>query len=90
MQATPISRRKSKKNMVRVIMAMEGEFLNSHMAVDSRNIRRCPAVSLAASRSPRAMGCAKRLRVSIMTIRGIKKEGVPWGTRWLRRLLKAR
>jgi hypothetical protein len=60
------------------------------MAVDSRKISRCPAVSLAASRSPNAMGCAKSLKVSIITISGIRNGGVPCGTRCLSRLLNAR
>jgi len=64
-------------------------FLSTQAAVERRNISRCPAVRFAASRNPKAIGWAIRLIVSIQTISGIRKEGVPWGTRWLRRLLKA-
>ncbi len=44
----------------------------------------------AANRSPNAMGCANSLRVSIITISGIRNEGVPWGTMCLSRFLNAR
>lgn len=60
---------------------MAGLEERSHMAVDSKNMSRWPAVRLAASRSPRAIGWAKRLSVSIHTIRGIRALGVPCGTR---------
>lgn len=51
------------------------------MAVDKRKINRCPAVRLAASRSPSAIGWANNLNVSIHTISGIKALGVPCGTK---------
>lgn len=69
---------------------MEGVLLKSQIAVDSKNMRRWPAVSLAANRRPSAIGCAKSLRVSIITIRGMRNDGVPWGTRCLSRFLNAR
>lgn len=90
MQATPTSRTKSSTKTTKTSLLMVGVLLNNQVAVDSRKRRRCPAVRFAASRRPRAIGWARRLRVSIHTITGIRAEGVPCGTKWLSRLLKAR
>lgn len=45
-------------------------------------IRRWPAVMLAVSRTPSAMGRISRLTVSIRTINGISGVGEPSGRRW--------
>ena len=81
MQATAISsmNRSIKIIVVRALKIMLS--LRIQAAVDSRKIKRCPAVSFAASRRPRAIGWAIRLMVSIHTIRGIRYQGVPWGTK---------
>jgi hypothetical protein len=52
-------------------------------------INKCPATILAARRTDRVMGRIKFLTNSIKTIRGIRAAGVPDGTRWERKLLKA-
>lgn len=44
--------------------------------------RRCPAIILADKRTANVPGRIIFLIVSIITIKGINKEGVPWGTRW--------
>lgn len=64
---------KTKDRSPQIIMLV----LSVQVVMDSRNKRRCPAVSLAASRSPKAIGWARRLMDSIHTIRGIKSGGVP-------------
>lgn len=45
-------------------------------------MRRCPAVRLAVSRTPRARGRINRLIVSITIRTGISRVGVPSGRRW--------
>ena len=62
-------------------MLTKGLAASSQIAVDRRKINRCPAVKLAARRSPSAIGWAKSLSVSIQTIAGIRAAGVPCGTR---------
>ena len=47
-----------------------------------RDIRRCPATILAASRTANATGRTNNLTVSITTISGTRAPGVPSGTRW--------
>lgn len=47
-------------------------------------ISRCPAVKLAVSRTPRAIGRMKRLIVSIITSMGMSAIGVPSGNKWAR------
>jgi len=49
--------------------------------------RRCPATILAASRIDKVIGRITFLTVSIMTITGIRNEGVPRGTKWANKLL---
>lgn len=90
MQATPISSTNNKTKIIKMGILTIGLEERSQMAVERRNIKRCPAVRLAASRSPSAIGWANRLSVSIHTIRGISALGVPCGTRWLSRLLNAK
>lgn len=43
---------------------------------------KCPAIMLAASRMASVPGRIMLLMVSINTIKGIKANGVPWGTKW--------
>lgn len=45
--------------------------------------RRCPAIILAVNRTANVPGRIKLLIVSIHTIKGMRIEGVPWGTRWV-------
>ena len=90
MQATAISKIKRRIRIIKVINPNVTLFLNTQVAVDRRNKSRWPAVRLAANRNPKAIGCANRLIDSIHTISGISPGGVPWGTRCLSRLLKAR
>ena len=77
MQATPISSKNRKKNIRSVVPAIKGVLEGDHIAVDRRYMSKWPAVRLAASRSPSAIGWANSLIVSIITISGIKYEGVP-------------
>lgn len=90
MQATPTSNIKRRPRIIRVKNLSKGEEAKIQVAVERRNIKRCPAVKLAANRNPSAMGCAIRLSVSISTIIGIRNDGVPCGTKCLSRLLNAR
>ena len=48
---------------------------------------KCPATILAAKRIDNVIGRIIFLTVSIITIIGIKKAGVPVGTKWAKRLL---
>lgn len=43
---------------------------------------KCPAIILADSRTAKVPGRITFLIVSIITIKGIKTDGVPWGTKW--------
>jgi len=47
-----------------------------------RDIKRCPAIKLAVSRTQRVIGRIILLVNSIITINIIKGFGVPWGTKW--------
>lgn len=44
--------------------------------------RRCPAIILAANRTANVPGRIRFLMVSIITMNGMSKVGVPWGTKW--------
>ena len=44
--------------------------------------RRCPAIIFAASRTAKVPGRMMFLIVSIKTIRGMRRPGVPAGTKW--------
>ena len=90
MQATPISRINRSIKIISIGSLISGLAASIHVAVDNKNINKWPAVRLAASRKPRAIGWANRLIVSIHTIKGMSALGVPCGTRWLSRLLKAK
>lgn len=43
---------------------------------------KCPAIILAERRTAKVPGRITFLIVSIITIKGIRIAGVPWGTRW--------
>jgi len=49
----------------------------------SRDIRRCPAIKLAVSRTHSVIGRIRLLTNSILTINIISAGGVLWGRRWL-------
>jgi len=51
-------------------------------AFPNRDIRRCPAIKLAVSRTHNVIGRIIFLTSSITTINIIKAGGVPWGSRW--------
>lgn len=48
----------------------------------SRVNKRWPAIIFAVNRTAKVLGRIIFLIVSIITIKGIKIEGVPWGTKW--------
>ena len=77
MQATPISSTKRRTNIMNIGRLTKTFFARIQIAVERRKISRCPAVRLAANRRPRAIGWANNLIVSIQTISGIKRLGVP-------------
>lgn len=45
-------------------------------------MRRCPAIILAERRIAKVPGRIKFLIVSITTMKGMRRPGVPWGIRW--------
>lgn len=47
-----------------------------------RVINKCPVIILAVNRTARVPGRIKFLVVSIITNKGSKKFGEPWGTKW--------
>lgn len=56
---------------------------------DPKSVRsRCPAIILAVRRIDRVSGRINSLIDSIITINGIRANGVPEGVRWVRRLFK--
>jgi len=82
MQATAISKRNRSTRTTLVRVPTTGiTGVSSQAVAESKKIRRCPAVRLAANRKARARGWASKLKVSIHTIRGISAGGVPCGTR---------
>lgn len=50
--------------------------------LDNREIRRCPAIMLAANRIAKVRGRIRELVSSIPTIKGMRAPGVPRGNRW--------
>jgi hypothetical protein len=44
--------------------------------------RRCPAIKFAVRRIDRVNGRIRDLKISIITMKGIRAEGVPVGIRW--------
>lgn len=49
----------------------------------SRDNSKCPAIMLAVSRTAKVMGRMRSLIVSMITIKGIRGAGVPWGVIWV-------
>jgi len=45
-------------------------------------MRRCPAIRLAVSRTHKVMGRMRFLDSSIITMNGMRMDGVPWGSMW--------
>lgn len=83
MQATASSRSVRKNNRIDVSRLIEVRvFMRLIVAVLTIVMRRWPAVMLAVSRTPSAIGRMRRLTVSIMIINGIKGVGDPSGRRW--------
>jgi len=58
------------------------ELLAKAVWLPKRVRRRCPAIMLADSRMARVPGRIVLLIVSMITMKGISAEGVPWGTKW--------
>lgn len=56
--------------------------LNEFPVFPNKVKRRCPAIMFAVNRTAKVPGRIIFLIVSIMTIKGINTEGVPWGTKW--------
>lgn len=48
----------------------------------SNDSSKCPAIILAVRRIAKVKGRIIRLIDSIITIKGIRMKGVPWGVRW--------
>lgn len=53
-----------------------------------RDNNKCPAIIFAVRRIAKVIGRIINLSDSIITIKGIRGIGVPWGVRWVRRLFK--
>lgn len=81
MQATAISRVRSKNSKIKESIPSFDESMQFQITQEHRNIKRCPARRLAPNRKPSVSGCISSLMVSIKTMTGIKGVGVPWGTR---------
>ena len=58
------------------------------LILDKRLIIKCPAIILAANRIANVKGRIKWLIISIITIKGAKYSGLPWGTKWAALFLK--
>lgn len=83
MQATANSRSVSRNNRISVSELMEIWILIRLMVAElTIVIRRWPAVMLAVSRTPSAIGRISRLTVSIKIMNGISGVGEPSGRRW--------
>lgn len=71
--------------MKEVRKAIDGKrVIKTKAAVAINCMRRCPAVRLAVSRTPRAKGRINKLMVSIIIRMGTRGVGVPSGKRWPR------
>ena len=85
MQATATSNNNNKYNpIIRKIKFID---LNLGPWDPNKVNNKCPATILAARRIDKVIGRIIFLTVSITTIIGIRKEGVPKGTRWANKLL---
>ena len=78
-KATAVSRRprRIKETIRQEIIGQEQE----GPCLLSRASKRCPAIILAAKRTDRVIGRIRLLTTSIKTIKGIKRGGVPRGTK---------
>ena len=84
-QATATSNINNKINLIIKIIMIIIETLGPW---DPNNVNnKCPATILAASRIDKVKGRITFLTVSIITIIGIKNDGVPKGTKWANNLL---
>jgi hypothetical protein len=81
MQATADSRMVRIKGTLILKRAPNVDSLNKEFP--KRDIKRCPAIRLAVSRTHNVIGRIIFLVSSIKTINLIRAIGVPWGTRWL-------
>lgn len=72
-------------NASKAVIGMEE--VRTNAAVEMSWIRRCPAVRLAVSRTPRAKGRINRLIVSMIIRIGMSGVGVPSGRRWPREMV---
>lgn len=85
MQATATS---SINNKIKLIIKMIIIIIETFAPCEPNNVNnKCPATILAANRIDKVIGRIIFLTVSIITIMGIKKEGVPKGTKWANKLL---
>jgi len=82
-KATAISRRNKTRSNRRVRLPNFLTLRASQTTQEQRKIRRWPARRLDPNRKPRVIGWMRSLILSIKAINGIKKIGVPLGTRWL-------
>jgi hypothetical protein len=79
--ATAISKKNRRNRRMKVSEPHGLKLILSHTTQEQRRMRRCPASKLAPSRKPKVRGWIRSLAVSIRTIKGIRYEGVPPGTR---------
>ena len=84
-QATATSNINNKINLIIKIIMIIIETLGPWDPNSVNN--KCPATILAASRIDKVKGRITFLTVSIITIIGIKNDGVPKGTKWANNLL---
>ena len=84
-QATATSNINNKINLIIKIIIIIADTFGPWEPNSVNN--KCPATILAAKRIDKVIGRIMFLTVSIITIIGIKKEGVPSGTKWANKLL---
>ena len=74
---------KINNNVWDIIIVMKMiELFNEGAEDPNRERRRCPAIILAVNRIAKVIGRINRLTDSMITIKGIKIDGVPWGVKW--------
>ncbi len=69
-------------NKIKHLITIKREDRGKVQLLASKDKSRCPAIILAASRTESVIGRIHLLIISIITIKGINKPGVPKGTRW--------
>lgn len=79
MKATAVSN--IKRIIIKGIVNRNNDFLKI-VIEESKWIKRCPLIILAARRTERVIGRIKFLTVSIITIKNLNIIGDPNGTRW--------